>query len=736
MGEPVAAPDFGTLDGVWIIAEIGVNHDGHLPTAIELIDAAAAAGADAVKLQVFDPAQVAASTAELAPYQVGGTTADSQREMLDRLTLRREELAATRQRADEHGLAWFATAFDPDSLTLVEELEPVLHKIPSGEVTNLPYLRAVAQLGRGVLLSTGMATWEEVEAARNALASAPSTVLLHCLSAYPAPAEQANLLAIPNLARRFGDPVGWSDHCPGTETAVVAVGLGAVVLERHLTLDHHRPGPDHAASSTPEELADYIRAARVAHAALGTGEKQTQPAELPNRRAARRSWYTTRDVPAGAVLVRDDVIALRPETGLRPDVDLLGATTRRPIAEGGSIDVDDVELAHIEAAKAPRRICVFTGSRAEYGLLVPILRRIQQSEVLDLQLIAAGSHLSQLHGHTIDQVREDGFTVDAEIEMLFASDTPVAAAKSVGVALLDLAVQLDRLRPDVLVVLGDRYELLALASAALLMNIPIAHVHGGELTEGAFDDAVRHAVTKMSHLHFPAAEEFARRIVQMGEPPERVHVVGAPGLDTLRSLRRRSKEELEELLGHPLDPPVALVAYHPATIPGENPAEVTTNLLEAVRRNPFGTIVTSGPNADPRYAGVHAAIEAAAAADGRVRLMPSIGHEAYLSLMGMAAVVIGNSSSGIIEAPALGVPSVLVGKRQDGRPRAARVIDTGTTVDEITAAIEAALAPATDQDETSPYDRGVSAADAIVAVLESTDPSRLVEKRFHHFGVR
>lgn len=742
MGEIPAPPDFRAIDDIWVIAEIGVNHDGQLAVALELIDAAARAGADAVKLQVFDPNLVASSSAELAPYQVDGTAADRQREMLDALALGPDELAATRERADELGLAWFATAFDLDSLALVQTLDPLLHKIPSGEVTNLRYVEAVGALGRPVLLSTGMATWDEVDAARLALDAAPEVVLLHCVTAYPAPVAQANLLAIPNLARRFGDPVGWSDHCSGTEAAVVAVGLGAIVLERHLTLAHDRPGPDHAASSTPDELAAYVRATRAAHSALGSGDKRPQPAELPNRRAARRSWFTTRSIAIGETISDDDIVALRPESGVRADVRLAGATVRRALDRSTSIQAEDIQTAPTTAATsvaALRRVCVFTGSRAEYGLLAPILRRIQQSEHLELQIIAAGSHLSQLHGHTIDQVRDDGFVVDAEIEMLFASDTAVAAAKSVGVGLLDLAVQLDRLQPDVLVVLGDRYELLALASAALLLNIPIAHVHGGELTEGAFDDAVRHAVTKMSHLHFPAAEEFARRIVQMGEPPQRVHVVGAPGLDTLRSLRPKTREELATLLGHPLVPPVALLAYHPATIPGEDPSEVMANLLDAVLSRPFGTIVTGIPNADPQYAGVSAAIAAAAAADPRVHLMPSIGHEAYLSLMGLADVIVGNSSSAIIEAPSLHVPSVLVGKRQDGRPRAQQVIDCGTSVEAIVAAIDAALDPATlagVETQTSPYDRGVSAADAIVEVLERTDPATLLEKRFHHIGPR
>jgi len=729
-----------TDNAIWVIAEIGVNHDGDVGIALELIDAAAEAGADAVKFQIFNPALVATTSAQLAPYQRDRQAATSQKAMLERLTLTRLELERTRLRADNRGLAWFATAFDLESLAIAEALEPCVHKAPSGELTNLPFITKVATLGRPVLLSTGMSSWAEVEAARAAAAAAPQVVLLHCVSAYPAPIEDANLLAISELSRRFGDRVGWSDHCVGSETALAAVALGAAVIERHLTLDHSREGPDHAASSTPSELAAYIRGIRTTYISLGDGDKRVRPSELENRTIARRGWYATRALEEGGVVGPGDAIALRPEAGLTPSTAIVGATLLRTVNAGAPLHAGDVRLPVAPVCHdRPRRVCVFTGSRAEYGLLAPILRRIQQSDRLELQLIVAGSHLSRLHGHTIDQVRGDGFRIDATIEMVFASDTPVAATKSVGVALLDLAVQLDRLRPDVLVVLGDRFELLALCSAGLLLGIPIAHVHGGELTEGAFDDAVRHAVTKLSHLHFPAADEFARRIIQMGESPNRVHVVGAPGLDTLRSIRLLGRSDLEAVLGYSLLSPIALVTYHPATIPGEDPATVSANILEAVRSLPFGTIITGTPNADPRFGQVWTALEAAAALDARIRPTPSVGHEAFLSLMALADVIVGNSSSAIIEAPALRVPAVLVGRRQDGRPRASSVVDCDTSVDAIRTALETVLTSEfldSMADIPSPYDRGVSAADAIVRVLEQADPRSLLNKRFYSFTQR
>jgi UDP-hydrolysing UDP-N-acetyl-D-glucosamine 2-epimerase len=731
-------PDADRPEELWIIAEIGVNHDGDVGVAKELVAAAAEAGADAVKLQVFEPHLVATGDADLAPYQRERHGARSQVEMLSELALSAEDLAATRAVAEDLGIAWFATAFDLPSLRLVESLDPVAHKVPSGEITNLPFLAAIAALGRPVLLSTGMSTWPEVDAAVATLAGVPDLTLLHCVSAYPAPLEDANLLVLPEMARRYATRVGWSDHCPDPVAAIAAVALGATVLERHLTLDRTRPGPDHAASSDPTQLAAYVQAARGSFSALGDRQKVVRPSEVDNRRAARRSWHATRALAPGDVLTGDDVVALRPATGLSPSTAVHGAVVQRGVAAGHPLQAGDVVLPAPGALAHPvRKVCVFTSSRAEYGLLAPILRRIQQSEVLELQLVVAGSHLSHLHGHTIDQVQGDGFRVDAEVEMVLASDTPVAAAKGVGLALLDLAVQLDRLAPDVLVVLGDRYELLAVASAALLLNIPVAHVHGGELTEGAFDDAVRHAITKMSHLHFPAAEPFAQRIVQMGEPPDRVHVVGAPALDTLRSMELLPRQQVEEVVGYELAAPVALVAYHPVTLPGEDPAVTVGNLLEAVRARPFATIITGAPNADPAYSEVQRVLVDAASEDPRLRPTPSVGHEAFLSLMACSDVVVGNSSSALIEAPALKVPAVLVGRRQDGRPQAPSVLATGTSVEEIGAALDRAMDPgfrASLSAVTSPYDRGVSAADAIVHVLEHADREDLLAKRFHSIG--
>lgn len=380
-----------------------------------------------------------------------------------------------------------------------------------------------------------------------------------------------------------------------------------------------------------------------------------------------------------------------------------------------------------------RKVAVFTGTRAEYGLLAPILRRLEQSPRVDLSLIVAGAHLSLLHGMTIDAIEQDGFHVAARVEMVLASDTASAITKSVGVALIDLAVRLDELQPDLMVILGDRYEILAAAFAATLAGVPVAHIHGGEVTAGAFDDSIRHAVTKLSHLHFVATDEFARRVAQLGEDPSRIHVVGAPALDVITTMSSRSRDEVGAIVGIELDAPVVVIAYHPSTIPGEDPLSATRAILAAVDRLEGATVIASLPNADPRFGEIRRMVAEYGEARPRAVVVSSLGHEVFLSLLRHADLVVGNSSAGIIEAPAVGTPAVNVGQRQDGRPLAPSVLSAAADVDDVEKACRRALDPEfrrSIEGSRSPYDRGVSVATHIVDIIESTDLSQLLRKRF------
>lgn len=370
-----------------------------------------------------------------------------------------------------------------------------------------------------------------------------------------------------------------------------------------------------------------------------------------------------------------------------------------------------------------RKISVFTGTRAEYGLLYWLMKEIQSSKVLELQVIVSGMHLSPEFGETWRQIQADGFPLDAKVEMLLSSDTPVGVVKSIGLGTIGFADALDRLRPDMLVVVGDRFEALAVVQAALVMRIPVAHLHGGEITEGAYDDAIRHAITKMAALHFVAAEPYRQRVIQMGEMPGSVFNVGAIGLDHLLRSPRMSTKALAKNLDFPLRKPYLIATYHPVTQRDEKPVETFANLLEALEGFPEYQVIMTYPNADNGGRGIIGTLqEYAAARAGRVFATPSLGFERYLSAVAGAAVVVGNSSSGIIEAPAFKVPSVNIGLRQLGRLAADSVVHCGSSVASIFQAISSALSPAFAmrcRDVVNPYGSG-NASQQIVSILEAT----------------
>lgn len=311
----------GVSAPVFIVAEAGVNHNGNPALARRLVDAAAECGADAVKFQTFTVDALLTREAPKAGYQVETTGAgESQREMLARLELGADRLAELRDRAGKHGLVFFSAPFDEASADALEALDVAVYKVPSGEITNLPLLRHIAAKGRPIILSTGMATLEEVEQAVAAIRAAgdPPLALLHCLSAYPAPVEEVNLRAMDSLASRFGYPVGFSDHTLGIEIAVAAAARGAAIIEKHLTLDKTLPGPDHRASLDVAEFSAMVRAIRSVESALGDGVKRPMPSEADTRRVARKSLVAARALKAGERVAAGDLASKRPGTGISP----------------------------------------------------------------------------------------------------------------------------------------------------------------------------------------------------------------------------------------------------------------------------------------------------------------------------------------------------------------------------------------------------------------------------------
>ncbi len=379
-----------------------------------------------------------------------------------------------------------------------------------------------------------------------------------------------------------------------------------------------------------------------------------------------------------------------------------------------------------------RKIAVFTGTRAEYGLLYWLLKDIQASARLEFQLIVGGMHLSPEFGSTGQQIEDDGFPVAARVEMLLSSDTAVGVAKSMGLGTIGFADALDRLRPDFLLVLGDRFEALAITQAALVMRIPVAHLHGGEITEGAYDDAIRHAITKMASLHFVAADAYRRRVIQMGEVPESVYTVGAVGLEHIRRQPLMTRAELAASLGFNLDEPYLLVTYHPVTAMDEDPATSFAEILATLDRFPGHRVILTYPNADNGGHAIIALLDAYAAANPlRVFAIPSLGFRRYLAAIANAAAVVGNSSSGLIEVPAVGVPTVNVGVRQQGRLAGSSVLHCAPRRDDMEQALRQALSPAFAEacrHASNPYATGGGVAE-IVRILEECPCAP--HKRFH-----
>ena len=313
-----------------------------------------------------------------------------------------------------------------------------------------------------------------------------------------------------------------------------------------------------------------------------------------------------------------------------------------------------------------KRICVVTGSRAEYGLLSRLMKRIQESTALELQIIVTGMHLSPEYGLTLRDIETDGFTIDRKVDMLLSSSTVVGVSKSIGLGVIGFADALAELQPDLVLLLGDRYEIFAAASAAMITQIPIAHLHGGERTEGAFDESIRHSITKMSHLHFVAAEEYQRRVIQLGEQPERVFCVGGLGVDIVKSFQLLSRTELEKALDFKLGPRNLLVTFHPITLDREGSELQMTEMLAALSELENTHLVFTMPNSDPEGLSLSRQIEEFCECRDHAKAYISLGQLRYLSCIKHFDGVIGNSSSGLLEVPSFKKGTVNIGDRQRG----------------------------------------------------------------------
>jgi len=384
-----------------------------------------------------------------------------------------------------------------------------------------------------------------------------------------------------------------------------------------------------------------------------------------------------------------------------------------------------------------RSVCVVTGSRAEYGLLYWLMKEIQIAKDLELQIIATGMHISPEFGNTYRQIEQDGFKIDKKVEMLLSSDSEVGITKSMGLGLIGFADAIDNLKPDLIIVLGDRFEIFSAVSAAMIAKIPVAHLHGGEATEGAFDESIRHSITKMSHLHFTATEEYKKRVIQLGEQPERVFNVGAVGVDNIKKLTLLSREEFEKSIDFSLAQRNLLITFHPVTLENATAREQFANILQVVDKQVDTHLIFTKANADTNGKVINQMI------DEYVTLHPekaiaftSLGQLRYLSALQYVDGVVGNSSSGLVEVPSFKICTINIGDRQRGRIKADSVIDCDTSVESIQSSLNKLFSPLFQeqlQQIKNPYGNG-GASKKIVEIIRIFSLDRVLKKRFYNIN--
>ena len=382
-----------------------------------------------------------------------------------------------------------------------------------------------------------------------------------------------------------------------------------------------------------------------------------------------------------------------------------------------------------------RKICVVTGSRAEYGILKGLMKAILNDSDLTLQVIATNQHLSKLQGETYQEIERDGFSIDYKVYMADddALDNANSTAKSISRGVAGFADAFDALKPNMLLILGDRYEMLAVASTALIYKIPIAHLHGGEITEGAFDDAIRHAITKMSHLHFTSTEDYRQRVIQLGEQPDRVFNVGALGVENVMKTDFMTKEEIEQSLNFQLTDKCMLCTYHPVTLSDMSSEAQIMNLLKALDEYKDYHIIFTYSNSDTNSQIIIKRIQEYVDQNpGRCMFIPSLGQRRYFSVLKYVKAVIGNSSSGIIEVPSFGIPTLDIGERQKGRMAANSVIHCGYSTDEIKEGLKKIMAYQSKTIENPYYKEGT--CDAILRVIKTYPLDTIIKK--HFFDIR
>lgn len=692
----------------FIIAEIGKNFiqteddrepEEYLDNAKQLVLAAKTAGADAVKFQTHNLEDEQLNIDIISPHFSGS----------DRYNWVKRNNNATpfefwvklKEFCDENGIMFFSTPMSRGAAKILERLDVPMWKIGSGDILDFPMLDYIASTNKPIIISTGMSTLEEVDKAINFLKKrTDKIIILHCVSKYPCPKEELNLNTIRFLQKRYNLPVGFSDHSIGHESVLAAVNLGAKVIEKHFSFDRSLWGSDHKSSMTPDEfksMVEDIRNDKITDwNSYGQENKILNIDESQFRPIFRKALVAGENIKKGEIIKSDMVYAMRPQKYIKGLPSEEYENVIGQIANKDFNKYDPINLIDLKPKK--RKICFVITSKIHYARNKLIMQELKKREDIELQIILGASAILKQYGDVETWLKEDGFSADAKIIMNIEGGDNMAMTKTAGLGLIEFASALDKLDPDLVVVRGDRYEVLSAAIATVYMNKHLAHIEGGDVS-GTIDESVRHAITKLAHIHFTTNEESMRRVLKMGENPDYVFNYGSPDVEfAALSDAIITSDDINRIgvgtRSFDINEQFIMVMQHPVTTEVGKNRDNVIETLKAIVDLKIPTI-WFWPNIDAGNDEIASAIRKFREntdINNYTHFIKYLPPEKFIALLRKTSCLVGNSSAGIKESSFLGVPVVNIGTRQNGRTRAVNVIDADYDYDQIRDAINKQIA--------------------------------------------
>ncbi|MFA6447579.1 MAG: UDP-N-acetylglucosamine 2-epimerase [Patescibacteria group bacterium] len=730
------------MPDVFIIAEVGKNFIQtedeqsaavYIDNAKKLIKAAKESGADAVKFQTHNYEDEQLDILVTSPHFQN----DNRYHWVKRNTeiTPIEFWREINAYAKEIGITFFSTPMSRGAAEKLNELDVPIWKVGSGDILDFVLLDYIARTGKPIIISSGMSMLKEIDRAVNFLKKRNSPLtLLHCVSKYPCPPEDLNLKTINFLQNRYRIPIGFSDHSPGWESAVAATHLGATMIEKHFSFSREHWGADHKVSLIPDEfreMVDHIRRATpIDMQNYGRRAKILHKDEKEFRPIFRKSLVAGQDIQAGTILEPSMIYAMRPQMSIPG---LPSEEYESIINKKVTKDLKKFEPLTWDIVKnsKPRKICFIITSKIHYARSKILLQELQAREDIELQIVIGASAILEKYGDIESLLEEDGFAYNAKIIMTLEGGSPVAMAKTTGIGITEFATAFDNLKPDIVLVRGDRYEVLSATVAAAYINIPVAHIEGGDLS-GTIDESVRHAITKLAHIHFTTNAESCERVKKMGENPDYVFNVGCPEIEFVAKNDFEATEEYVNCLGVgdkiDITQPYLIAMQHPVTSEIKQSREQINETLYAVSELKIPTI-WFWPNADAGSDEISKMIRVFRENNQvkHIRFIRSLPPEEFIGLLKKAACLVGNSSAGIKECSYLGVPVVNIGTRQNNRQRADNVLDAQYDKEDIKLAIAKQLEHGAYESSSLYFQENTS--QKIADILASVE--LYTQKRFH-----